>query len=110
MSPIELFWTAKNILLNPFKLTSRLMHGGLCLFFSEAFFWWHPKMQYLYVLGQLVLSIKRNVIRIILMTIYHHNQDRTKMTGAVSVCDSPAGYRPDDLRNRPWLCGEMLLN
>ena len=67
-------------------------------------------MQYLYVLGQLVLSIKRNVIRIILMTIYHHNQDRTKMTGAVSVCDSPAGHRPDDLCNRPRLCGKLRAN
>ena len=31
-----------------------------------------------------------------------------KIPGAVSVCDSPAGHRLDDLCNRPRLCGKML--
>ena len=32
-----------------------------------------------------------------------------KMAGAVSVCDSPTGHRPDDLRNRPRLCGKTFF-
>ena len=33
-----------------------------------------------------------------------------KILGAVSVCDSPAGHRPDDLCNRPRLCGKLRAN
>ena len=33
-----------------------------------------------------------------------------KILGAVSVCDSPAGHRPDDLCNRPRLCGKLPAN
>ena len=35
--------------------------------------------------------------------------EKIKILGPVFVCDSPAGQRPDDLRNRPRLCGKLFF-